>query len=412
MDNLEIKREHLDNGILLKCSGRLDANRAGQLNDYIDSVVREGIYFIALDLNSIEYLSSAGIRTLVTQYKNLKSINGHFYIQEMSDNVKQVLDMVGMENILTQKPINQTNKIQIDKQQNQFTRNDFSFVITPLETSEKTSLQLFGNPELVYKSAFKPENARKIYSSENHFSFGLGAIGNSFEECSNLFGEYLMLGKNIVYLPADGLGKPDYMVSSGQLVASAIELYGIHFDGNFSEFIRFEQNKNEDTIGLSEIADVISELSQYKQFAMVMIAESGGLTGTSLNISPASGIDIFSFPEIKNNIRFTTEPAHNKMLSVSAAFFSKEPGDAHKFLREIKPGSSIYGHVHSAVFPYVPLKKTSVNLEETVDFLINNTELTNILHLTYDDREIVGLGESQFVQGFCWIAPVQSIKFS
>jgi hypothetical protein len=47
---------------------------------------------------------------------------------------------------------------------------------------------------------------------------------------------------------------------------------------------------------------------------------------------------------------------------------------------------------------------------ETIDYLFNNAELVDILHLTNDSREIVGLGESQFVQGFCWLVPIVSIN--
>ena len=100
MTNLEINRESNGDEILLKCTGRLDANQTGHLNDYIDRLVREGLYQISLDMTGIEYLSSAGIRSLVTQYKNLKAINGNFHIAAMSENVRQVLNMVGMVEML------------------------------------------------------------------------------------------------------------------------------------------------------------------------------------------------------------------------------------------------------------------------------------------------------------------------
>ena len=100
MNNLEINMTKRNDEIFLTCNGRLDANRAGYLNDYIDRLVREGHYHISQDLSGIEYLSSAGIRTLVSQYKNLKAVNGHLSIPEMSGNVKQILDMVGISDML------------------------------------------------------------------------------------------------------------------------------------------------------------------------------------------------------------------------------------------------------------------------------------------------------------------------
>jgi anti-anti-sigma factor len=52
-------------------------------------------------MSAIEYLSSAGIRSLVTQYRNLNTINGYLIVSSMSKNVKQVLDMVGMSVMLS-----------------------------------------------------------------------------------------------------------------------------------------------------------------------------------------------------------------------------------------------------------------------------------------------------------------------
>jgi len=409
MNNLEINREDGADEIVLKCTGRLDANQAGHLNDYIDRLVREGSYHIALDMTGIEYLSSAGIRSLVTQYKNLKSINGHFYISSMSDNVKQVLNMVGMIQMLGSQP----QKIQKEEKKQEAIRslveNGFTFKINTLTSIEKADLSFYGKPGLIKNSAFKSQNARLVKSEENHFAIGLGAIGESFDECKNRMGEYLMMGKNIAYLPADGSKKPDYMVSSGQLVAAITELYGIHFQGNFTHFINFEPDNLKNTISLSQLTETIQKLTGFKKMAVVMIAESGGLIGTSLNSSPIEGKKIFSFPEIKEAVNFTTEPAHNKMLTLTIGYFAQEENNENTdFLRPLQNGTSTLAHVHSAVFPYIPLKKTDINLNEAIDYLFENSELTDILHLINDKREITGLGESLFTHGFCWIVPIES----
>ncbi len=410
MNNLEIKRENRGDEIILKCSGRLDANWAGHLNDYIDELVREGHYYISLNMMGIEYLSSAGIRSLVTQYKNLKSVNGHFHIVAMSDNVNEVLNMVGMLDMLSQKPEKPIADKDKKETPDQITINDFRFDLSKLSENGKTAITFYGDPELLIESGFKEENARLLKSEENQFAIGLGAIGDSYQECKNRFGEYLMLGKNIAYLPADGSKKPDYMLSSGKLIASLTELYGLHFTGNFSHILRFDSKILNATIGISELVEGINKVSKFNNFAIVMVAESGGLIGTSLNSSPVDGKKIFDFPEIKDTFNFTTEPAYNKMLSLSVGCFSFEKNEKNKrFLRPMQTNSGILGHIHSAVFPYVPLKKTNISLSETIDQLFHNSELTDILHLVNDTREIVGMGESQFVNGFCWIVPIESI---
>ena len=409
MNNLEINIENRGEEMLLKCAGRLDANWATHLNDSIDRLVRDGHYQLSLDLTGIEYLSSAGIRSLVAQYKNLKSVNGYFYIQSMSENVETVLNMVGMANMLKEKPVKVETPKQKEESLDEWADSGFTFKMTVLHKNGRSELSCYGKPELVLQSAFTAEEAREIKSEEQHFAIGLGAIGVSYDECKNRFGEYIMFGKTVAYLPADGSNKPDYMMSSGKLVASLTELYGLHFKGNFSHLLRFEGNDRKTSIGLSELAENFRKLTNSDQIGLVMLAESGGLIGTSLNASPVDGKKIFTFPEVKETLNFTTEPAHNKMLSLSVGYFSfSEKEETAKFVRPLKANSSANGHVHTAVFPYVPLKKTAIDLNETIDFLFETSELTDILHLTNDDREITGLGESQFVQGFCWIVPIES----
>ena len=411
MNNLEINMTKSNDEICLTCTGRLDANRAGYLNDYIDRLVREGHYHITLDLTGIEYLSSAGIRILVSQYKNLDAVNGYFTIMKMSDNVRQVLNMVGIADMLSR----QTRTKQPEKGEEKLNRLEaygFAFTRTTLSPDAKTDVEFYGRPELTPKSEFMPEHVRMIKAGVNHFAVGLGAIGTSFDECKNRFGEYILLGKNAAYLPGDGSKKPDYMMATGQLVVSLTELYGIHFTGHFSYLIRFDPLDPLKTIKLSKFAEVLMQLTDYDQIAMVMIAESGGLIGTSLNTSPVDGKKLFTFPEIKETMNFTTEPAHNKMLTLSAGYLSsKENSEEKRFIRPLLPGKKLWGHIHSSVFPFLPLKKTDIDLNETIEYIFNNTEITDILHLTNDTREITGQGESRFVKGLCWVVPVESINF-
>lgn len=409
--NLQIEQNISPQETKLTCTGRLDANSAGHLNDYINNLVREGHYSIALNLEGIEYLSSAGIRTLINQYKNLASINGIFYIAEMSENVRQVLDMVGMENMLGKKPDSQSVKKPKKEEKNEHLLDNYKFSTIDSRKDKKTTLNLFGNPEYISNKGFSPEQARTILSDDKLFSLGLGAIGESFDDCQNRFGEYIVAGKNAAYLPADGSQKPDFMQSSGKLVASLIGLYGISFTENYNWLIRFEPQSGKHAIEFSRLINHISEITGEQDFALVMVAESGGLVGTSLNASPVTNNNIFSFPEVKNTVNFTTEPAHNKMLTLSTGVITtKGTEEAGSFIRPLNDNGQLNGHIHSMVFPYTPLKRTNIDLYEIIDYLFENSELTDLLHLTNDNREINGIGESRFVQGFCWITPIESIK--
>jgi len=407
MNNLEIVLEKLSDELIIKCIGRLDANRAGQLNDYVDRLVREGHYQISLDLTGVEYLSSVGIRTLISQNKNLSAVNGYFRIKAMSENVRQVLNMVGLAEILSQKPGKPKKTQSSDEKNNNFEANGFNFSLTSLSPKNQTELNFFGDPELLKTSGYTYKNVTQIKSGDNKFGIGLGALGDTFDDCKDRFGEFIQLGKSIAYLPGDGSKKPDYIVGTGQLIASLTALYGFNFSGNFSYLVRFESTDHLNTISVSDLAENLTKITGSRHLAMVMIAESAGLIGASINASPIDGKKIFTFPEIKETVNFTTEPAHNKTLTLTVGLFSNmTTAENKKYLRPMSSNNPMKAHLHSAVFSYIALKKTDINLAETIDYLFETTELKDILHLANDSREITGLGESRFVQGFCWIAPV------
>ncbi len=410
MSKLEILRDNREEHVLLSCSGRLDATSTDHLTDYLDRLVREGKYHIALDLSRIDYLSSAGIRALVVQYKNLKALNGRFVISAFSGNVKEVLDMVGMTAMFIVPEDQETEPAEHKEPLSVHYESDsYAFDLRELDAVAASTVSCCGQPSRIVMSDYSPGDTRQVLSGKGHYALGLGAIGDSYEACCERFGEYVLFDGTAAYLPADGSKKPDYLISKGKLVASLTEVYGLHFTGPFSHRLQFEPREGASGLDFSALAGEIARLTGYGTWAFVMIAESAGLIGTSLNASPVGGRLLFTYPEIRETVRFTTEPAHLRTQTVSAGVVSNEPpGDHEQFLKPLN-GKSLQGHVHTAVFNYIPLKKNDIVPDDTIDHLFNNAGLTDLLHLISDDRSLSGLGESRFLQGTCWIVPVECI---
>ena len=53
------------------------------------------------------------------------------------------------------------------------------------------------------------------------------------------------------------------------------------------------------------------------------------------------------------------------------------------------------------------MRKGEISLKETVKTLYIRQTLEGILHLLNDDREIIGAGQSEFLRGACWLAPIK-----
>ena len=50
---------------LLNVEGRVDTITSPQLEEYVESVMNEGIKNVTFDFNNVQYISSAGLRVLL-----------------------------------------------------------------------------------------------------------------------------------------------------------------------------------------------------------------------------------------------------------------------------------------------------------------------------------------------------------
>lgn len=79
--------------------GRIDSTNAGEWETKIkNSLPESGDY--ELDCTQLSYISSAGIRILISVYKVLKSRNSDLVIKGVSPAVKEVLDLTGVADFL------------------------------------------------------------------------------------------------------------------------------------------------------------------------------------------------------------------------------------------------------------------------------------------------------------------------
>jgi hypothetical protein len=245
------------------------------------------------------------------------------------------------------------------------------------------------------------------------FAVGLGAFGRDFADCRERFGEFLAAAGAAAYLPTDGTDVADYVVSAGALVPELKVLYALACEGSFAALARFESRPREDRIALSDIADACLEIVEQESAGMVMVAESAGLVGAALRRSPAvepSNAAPFGYPQVREWLSFTPERAHPRSLALVAGVVSRaERPELAAWLRPLRKEGSTSGHLHAAAFSYRPLQKGAIDLVPTVAALFDGETLQGVLHLLADDRDLVGVGESELVRGACWIAPIAEL---
>ena len=94
-----IEKQIQDNDITLKISGRLDTTTAPELEAEINDSVT-GTEALTLDFTDLEYISSAGLRVLLSTQKKMNEA-GSMKVTGVNETVMEVFEVTGFSDILT-----------------------------------------------------------------------------------------------------------------------------------------------------------------------------------------------------------------------------------------------------------------------------------------------------------------------
>lgn len=93
---MEISKKLEDGRLTLKVAGRLDTNTSPDLEAELKL---DGVNEIVFDFAALEYISSAGLRVLMTAQKAMMAAGGQMTIAHPNEMVKSVFDITGMSSI-------------------------------------------------------------------------------------------------------------------------------------------------------------------------------------------------------------------------------------------------------------------------------------------------------------------------
>ncbi|MBR4236353.1 MAG: STAS domain-containing protein [Clostridia bacterium] len=96
---MTITKAQTQNGLELSLEGRLDTMTAPELEAEISKAL-PGADSLVLDFAKLDYISSAGLRVLLSAHKQL-SAKGGLRIVHVNDIVQEVFEVTGFADILT-----------------------------------------------------------------------------------------------------------------------------------------------------------------------------------------------------------------------------------------------------------------------------------------------------------------------
>ena len=85
--------------LTLKIAGRIDTKTAPELSEALNGAL-DGITSLTFDMEGVEYISSAGLRVLLTAQKTMNK-QGEMTVINASEEIMEIFEVTGFIDILT-----------------------------------------------------------------------------------------------------------------------------------------------------------------------------------------------------------------------------------------------------------------------------------------------------------------------
>jgi len=93
---MEITTKEFKHCSLLAVEGRVDSATAPQFGQKLDRLIADQVYKIVIDMEKLEYMSSAGFRVLLAAQRKCKRYNrGEVLLASVPDRIREALELAG-----------------------------------------------------------------------------------------------------------------------------------------------------------------------------------------------------------------------------------------------------------------------------------------------------------------------------
>jgi anti-anti-sigma factor len=414
--DIAIVRDARADGTVLVVTGRLDAESAGELGRAVEEELRRGIDAVGLDFTAVSFLSSAGIRALFENQRAATQAGGSCLIVRASEQVRKVLDLTRLTPILmapaqvAARPGPQPGGSPAAAGPTIIRRAGFDLVGIEAPPAGPLRGELIGTPAAALTGTPSADPVQRPLP-RHACAIGLAALGETAGAASRA-GETLAIGGAVFQRPPQPFAAVDYLVGSGDLVAEAAFVSGLVWQGVPGGRTGFE-TADGGGLRLGHLLDAIIDQARADVVAVVMAAEVQGLVAAEL-IRPLAEATPTDHPwtadrdTVARWLCFSREPVHARRTALVAgvAARGRPDGPLAAFVRPLDAAGTLHGHLHAAVFPLHPLRRGPLDVAATVDTLTKSAPLA-VMHLVVDPQPVLGSGESEFVRGGCWFAPLE-----
>jgi anti-sigma B factor antagonist len=84
---------------VVSVSGHIDSLTSGEAGKFLDEQIAKGDVRLVADLSQVNYMSSSGLRVLVSTLKSARQHRGDLYLAGLQENIHQLLELAGFTSI-------------------------------------------------------------------------------------------------------------------------------------------------------------------------------------------------------------------------------------------------------------------------------------------------------------------------
>jgi anti-anti-sigma factor len=99
--SVQIHTSKEENGTVVQLQGKVDATSAPSVEQTLVGVIDQGEKRLVLDCAGMDFISSAGLRSLLLAVKKMKAAGGGISLAALQPNVKEVFDISGFSALFT-----------------------------------------------------------------------------------------------------------------------------------------------------------------------------------------------------------------------------------------------------------------------------------------------------------------------
>lgn len=413
--------------LILNPAGRLDAFGSKNFEVEINNKLTAEHLVVIINMTMVEYLSSAGLRVLLSLFQKLLKRNGNLILTDVQTYAKEVMKIAGFSDTFTiydsfDEALENTEKDFLEKYINQIwnlltlyktSAGNFRF-IPGSDTPGK--VKVLGDIQDVLYSKITPSHIASKKFNETEYSIGLGGLGERIQDYFYIMGEMITIGGTMVWLPTDGNNTPDYLIPLAEGNVTIRTGFNVAIDGEFNDLIYYVSKSSNGT-SLTNLYKSLFEISKRRNkdykgaIAIAMRCEIGEAYGSGIKKSPiveyapSNGEMITNQLNINNWFDSDKTPGHKNVSGLICGigadlshdlsqYKTKEFNSAFYIHPNNTGGKSELLHNHGVFFNSYPLKEKPVNLKNEISDLINNSEFVDMRHLfdpTTIQRAFIGI---------------------